>query len=71
MEIQRTNNLNRLIELQHIDNIKVITGIRRCDKSVILNQLYNHFSKIIIVSTLILRNFLITCIMMVQTLIII
>lgn len=71
MEIQRTNNLNRLIELQYTDNIKVITGIRRCGKSVILNQLYNHFSKIIIVSTLILRNFQITCIMMVQTLIII
>lgn len=45
MEIKRTRYLNTLIDLEYTDNIKVITGIRRCGKSVILKQLYQYFSK--------------------------
>lgn len=45
MEIQRQKYLDKLIDMQYTDNIKVITGIRRCGKSVILKQLYTHFSQ--------------------------
>lgn len=45
MEIKRNKYLDTLINLQYTNNIKVITGIRRCGKSVILKQLYNHFSE--------------------------
>ena len=34
--IQRTTYLNRLIQLRDQDLIKVITGIRRCGKSTLL-----------------------------------
>ncbi len=43
MEIKRDIYLNRLIVRKHNGFIKVITGIRRCGKSYLLNNLfYNH-----------------------------
>lgn len=43
MEISRDVYLNRLISRKHNGFIKVITGIRRCGKSYLLNTLfYNH-----------------------------
>lgn len=36
--IQRKNYLNKLEELMNSQDIKVITGMRRCGKSVILSQ---------------------------------
>lgn len=43
MEIKRDTYLNRLINRKHNGFIKVITGIRRCGKSYLLNTLfYNH-----------------------------
>lgn len=43
MEIKRDEYLNRLIVRKHNGFIKVITGIRRCGKSYLLNTLfYNH-----------------------------
>lgn len=43
MEIKRDLYLNKLISLKHNGLIKVITGIRRCGKSYLLNELfYNH-----------------------------
>ncbi|MDO4555694.1 MAG: ATP-binding protein [Lachnospiraceae bacterium] len=43
MEIKRDVYLNRLIIRKHNGFIKVITGIRRCGKSYLLNNLfYNH-----------------------------
>lgn len=43
MEIQRDVYLNRLINRKHNGFVKVITGIRRCGKSYLLNTLfYNH-----------------------------
>lgn len=43
MEIKRDIYLNRLIVRKHNGFIKVITGIRRCGKSYLLNTLfYNH-----------------------------
>lgn len=43
MEIQRDVYLNRLINRKHNGLVKVITGIRRCGKSYLLNTLfYNH-----------------------------
>lgn len=43
MEIKRDTYLNRLIVRKHNSFIKVITGIRRCGKSYLLNTLfYNH-----------------------------
>ncbi|MCF0110370.1 MAG: ATP-binding protein [Erysipelotrichaceae bacterium] len=43
MEIRRDVYLNRLIVRKHNGFIKVITGIRRCGKSYLLNKLfYNH-----------------------------
>ena len=43
MEINRDVYLNRLIVRKHNGFIKVITGIRRCGKSYLLNTLfYNH-----------------------------
>lgn len=40
MYIQRREDLQRLIKYKDKDIIKIITGIRRCGKSVLLNQLY-------------------------------
>lgn len=43
MEIKRDEYLNRLIVRKHNGFIKVITGIRRCGKSYLLNTIfYNH-----------------------------
>ena len=43
MEIKRDVYLKRLINRKHNGFIKVITGIRRCGKSYLLNTLfYNH-----------------------------
>ena len=43
MEIQRDYYLNKLIEAKNDKLIKVITGIRRCGKSYLLNTIfYNH-----------------------------
>lgn len=43
MEIKRDLYLNKLINLKHNGLIKVITGIRRCGKSYLLNEIfYNH-----------------------------
>ena len=43
MEIKRDSYLNKLINLKHNGLIKVITGIRRCGKSYLLNEIfYNH-----------------------------
>ena len=43
MEIKRDFYLNRLIEAKNDGLIKVVTGIRRCGKSYLLNTLfYNH-----------------------------
>lgn len=43
MEIKRDIYLNKLISLKHNGLIKVITGIRRCGKSYLLNNIfYNH-----------------------------
>lgn len=36
--IQRKNYLNKFEELMNSQDIKVITGMRRCGKSVILSQ---------------------------------
>ena len=41
--MERNFYLNKLIEKEHNGMIKVITGIRRCGKSYLLNTLfYNH-----------------------------
>ena len=46
MEIKRDVYLNRLIVRKHNGFIKVITGIRRCGKSYLLNTLfYNHLTE--------------------------
>ena len=43
MEIKRDYYLNKLIRRKHNGLIKVITGVRRCGKSYLLNTLfYNH-----------------------------
>ena len=43
MEIKRDYYLNKLISVKHTNLIKIITGIRRCGKSYLLNNLfYNH-----------------------------
>ena len=43
MEIKRDYYLNKMISLKHNGLIKIITGIRRCGKSYLLNELfYNH-----------------------------
>ena len=40
MEIKRDFYLNKLINRKHNGLIKVITGIRRCGKSYLLNTLF-------------------------------
>ena len=40
MYIKRDQLLNKLIRYRRKDIVKVITGIRRCGKSVLLNELY-------------------------------
>lgn len=43
MEIKRDRYLRQLIESRHNGFIKVITGIRRCGKSYLLNVLFYHY----------------------------
>ena len=38
--IRRDSYLNKLIERKHNGQIKIVTGIRRCGKSVLLNELF-------------------------------
>ena len=42
MEIRRDFYLDKLIKRKHNGLIKVITGIRRCGKSYLLNNLFYH-----------------------------
>ncbi len=43
MEIKRDRYLNQLIESRQNGFIKVLTGIRRCGKSYLLNVLFYHY----------------------------
>ena len=43
MYIQRKNLLNTLIRYRHKDLVKIITGVRRCGKSVLLNELFYRY----------------------------
>ncbi len=43
MFIQRENLLNTLIRYRHKDLVKIITGIRRCGKSILLNELFYRY----------------------------
>lgn len=43
MEIKRDRYLKQLIESRHNGFVKVITGIRRCGKSYLLNVLFYHY----------------------------
>lgn len=43
MEIARDRQLGRLIETRQNGQIKIITGIRRCGKSYLLNVLYRNY----------------------------
>ncbi len=40
MFIKRDNLLNTLIRYRHKDLVKIITGVRRCGKSILLNELF-------------------------------
>ena len=40
MEIQRNIHLNRLISRRNNGMIKVVTGLRRCGKSYLLNEIF-------------------------------
>ena len=40
MEIKREYYLNRLISKMHSDQVKIITGIRRCGKSYLLKNIF-------------------------------
>ena len=40
MYIRRDQLLNKLVRYREKDIVKVITGIRRCGKSVLLNELF-------------------------------
>lgn len=43
MEIKRDYYLNKLIEAKEEGLIKIVTGIRRCGKSYLLNILFYHY----------------------------
>ena len=43
MLIQRENLLNKLIRYRHKDLVKIITGVRRCGKSILLNELFYRY----------------------------
>lgn len=43
MEIQRERYLHRIIDYMWDGQVKVITGIRRCGKSFLLNTLFRHY----------------------------
>ena len=42
-EIQRNKYLQELIDRKDSDLIKIITGIRRCGKSYLLDPIYKNF----------------------------
>ena len=44
-EIKRQNYLNELISARENKLIKVITGIRRCGKSYLLDPIYKNYLK--------------------------
>ena len=39
--LERTEYLNRLLDVKGTPDIKVITGIRRCGKSVLMKEFVN------------------------------
>ena len=43
MEIKRDRYLNKLISFMWDGQVKVITGIRRCGKSYLLNPLFKNY----------------------------
>ena len=43
MFIKRENLLNTLIRYRHKDLVKIITGVRRCGKSILLNELFYRY----------------------------
>lgn len=43
--IRRDNHLNHLIRKQNNGLVKVITGIRRCGKSVVMKQIMNEIKQ--------------------------
>ena len=43
MEIRRDRYLNKLISFMWDGQVKVITGIRRCGKSYLLNPLFKNY----------------------------
>lgn len=43
MFIKRDNLLNTLIRYRHKDLVKIITGVRRCGKSILLNELFYRY----------------------------
>ena len=43
MEIRRDSYLNQLISYRFDGLVKVITGIRRCGKSYLLNKIYRDY----------------------------
>lgn len=43
MEIKRDNYLNQIISFMWDGQVKVITGIRRCGKSYLLNTLFKYY----------------------------
>ena len=45
MYIRRDQLLNKLVRYQKKDIVKVITGIRRCGKSIVLEQIKEELSK--------------------------
>ena len=45
-KIVRKNYLNKLIKFKDTDVIKIVTGIRRCGKSVLLSQYIDYLKSI-------------------------
>lgn len=45
MLISRNSYLNALLENKDVDLVKIITGIRRCGKSSLLELFKNHLQK--------------------------
>ena len=43
MKIKRDYYLNKLIEAKNDGLIKIITGIKRCGKSYLLNEIFNEY----------------------------
>ena len=60
MEIKRDLYLNQLIERKQNGLIKVITGIRRCGKSYLLNTLFYDYLK----SSGVDENHIIKCVLL-------